>query len=59
MQTVGDLESQTYEKRDDLQDVTVADIRKFAKKADQEVLGKLLNIHTGLLEGSIVLKRIF
>ena len=51
MQTVGDLESQTYEKRDDLQDVTVADIRKFAKKADQEVLGKLLNIHTGLLEG--------
>lgn len=51
MQTVGDLESRTYEKRDDLQDVTVADIRKFAKKADQEVLGKLLNIHTGLLEG--------
>ena len=50
MQTVGDLESQTNEKRDDLQDVTVADIRKFAKKADQEVLGKLLNIHTGLLD---------
>ena len=51
MQTVGDLESQTYVKQDELQDVTVADIKKFARKADQEVLGKLLNIHTGILEG--------
>ncbi len=51
LQTVGDLESQTYVKQDELQDVTVADIKKFARKADQEVLGKLLNIHTGILEG--------
>ena len=48
---MGDLNNQKYEKRDDVPDLTVADIKKFAKKVDQEVAGKLLNIHTGILEG--------
>lgn len=48
---VGDLNNQKYEKYDDVQDLTAADIKKFAKEVDQEVAGKLLNIHTGILEG--------
>ena len=48
---VGDLNNQKYEKYDDVQDLTAADIKKFAQEVDQEVAGKLLNIHTGILEG--------
>ena len=48
---VGDLNNQKYEKYDDVQDLTAADIKKFAKEVDPEVAGKLLNIHTGILEG--------
>ena len=48
---VGDLNNQKYEKYDDIQDLTAADIKKFAKEVDPEVAGKLLNIHTGILEG--------
>lgn len=48
---MGDLNDQKYEKRDDVPDLTAADIKKFAKEVDQEVTGKLLNIHTGILEG--------
>lgn len=48
---MGDLNDQKYEKREDVPDLTAADIKKFAKEVDQEVAGKLLNIHTGILEG--------
>ena len=48
---VGDLNNQKYEKYDDVQDLTAADIKKFAKEVDPEVAGKLLNIHTGILKG--------
>lgn len=48
---MGDLNDQKYEKREDVPDLTTADIKKFAKEVDQEVAGKLLNIHTGILEG--------
>lgn len=48
---MGDLNDQKYEKREDVPDLTAADIKKFAKEVDQEVTGKLLNIHTGILEG--------
>ena len=41
---MGDLNDQKYEKRDDVPDLTAADIKKFAKEVDQEVAGKLLNI---------------
>lgn len=46
-----DLVYQTYEKRDDVQDVTVADLKRFARKLDEETADKLLNIHTGVLQG--------
>ena len=48
---MGDLNDQKYEKREDVPDLTAADIKKFAKEVDPEVAGKLLNIHTGILEG--------
>ena len=48
---MGDLNDQKYERREDVPDLTAADIKKFAKEVDQEVAGKLLNIHTGILEG--------
>lgn len=48
---LGDLAYQTYKKRDDLQDVTVADVMRFAREVDAETEDKLLNIHTGILQG--------
>ncbi len=48
---MGDLAYQTYEKRDNLRDVTVADMKKFAGELDAETADKLLNIHTGILQG--------
>lgn len=51
MVTMGDLAYQRYEKRDNLQDVTAADLRQFARGLDAEIAGKLLNIHTGVLQG--------
>lgn len=51
MVVMGDLETQKYEKRDDVRDLTAADMKRFAGKMDQEVAGKLLNIHTGILQG--------
>lgn len=51
MIALGDLAYQTYEKRDDVQDVTVADMKRFAKELDGETADKLLNIHTGVLQG--------
>ncbi len=51
MMALGDLIYQTYEKRDDVQDVTVADLKSFARELDGETASKLLNIHTGVLQG--------
>lgn len=51
MMALGDLAYQTYEKRDDLQDLTVADMKRFAGALDAETADKLLNIHTGILQG--------
>lgn len=51
MMALGDLMYQTYEKRDDVQDVTAADLKRFAKELDGETADKLLNIHTGVLQG--------
>lgn len=51
MMLQGDLIYQTYEKRDDVQDVTVADLKRFARELDGEAASKLLNIHTGVLQG--------
>lgn len=51
MVTMGDLAYQRYEKRDNLQDVTAADLRQFARGLDAEIASKLLNIHTGVLQG--------
>ena len=48
---LGDLAYQTYEKRDDVQDVTAADMKRFARELDAETADKLLNIHTGILQG--------
>lgn len=52
MIALGDLAYQTYEKRDDVQDVTVADMKRFARELDGETADKLLNIHTGVLQGN-------
>lgn len=51
MIALGDLAYQTYEKRGDLQDVTVADMKRFARELDGETADKLLNIHAGILQG--------
>ena len=48
---LGDLDAQIYVKQDDLQDVTVADLKRFAREVDAETADKLLNIHTGILQG--------
>lgn len=48
---LGDLGYQIYMKQDDLQDVTVADVKRFAREVDAETADKLLNIHTGILQG--------
>lgn len=48
---LGELAYQTYEKRDDVQDVTAADMKRFARELDAETADKLLNIHTGILQG--------
>ncbi len=47
----GDLVYQTYEKTSDVQDVTVADMKQFCKGVNGEIADKLLNIHTGILQG--------
>ncbi len=52
MISLGDLSYQTYEKREDVQDVTVADMEQFARELDGEIAGRLLNIHTGILQGN-------
>lgn len=52
MKGLGDLEDQIYEKQGDLQDVTVADVERFAREVDAETADKLLNIHTGILQGN-------
>lgn len=51
MMQLGDLAYQTYEKRDDVQDVTVGDMKRFARELDAVTADKLLNIHTGILQG--------
>lgn len=51
MIALGNLAYQTYEKRYDVQDVTVADMKRFARELDGETADKLLNIHTGVLQG--------
>ena len=51
MMKPGDLAYQTYEKRGDVQDVTVSDLKQFAKELEPEVADKLLNIHAGVLQG--------
>lgn len=48
---LGDLAYQTYEKRESVQDVTVADMKRFAGGLDPEIANKLLNVHTGVLQG--------
>ena len=48
---LGDLGYQIYMKQDDLQDVTVADVKRFVREVDAETADKLLNIHTGILQG--------
>lgn len=50
---LGDLANHTYMKRNEKQeqDVTVADMKQFARKLDRETSDKLLNIHTGILQG--------
>ena len=50
---LGDLANHTYMKRNEKQeqDVTVADMKQFAGKLDRETSDKLLNIHTGILQG--------
>ncbi|RKI42623.1 FtsX-like permease family protein [bacterium D16-51] len=47
---LGDLKDQIYEKQDDRQDVTAADMKRFAQEVDAETADKLLNIHTGILQ---------
>ena len=51
MMQMGDLAFQTYEKTSCVQDVTVADMKQFCKGVNGEIEGKLLNIHTGILQG--------
>ena len=48
---LGDLDAQIYVKQGGLQDVTVADVKRFAREVDAETADKLLNIHTGILQG--------
>lgn len=48
---LGDLANHTYQKRDDVEDVTVADMKRFAEELDVETADKLINIHTGILQG--------
>lgn len=51
MIALGNLEYQIYEKTSDMQDVTVADMKKFASELDVEIADKLLNVQTGILQG--------
>jgi hypothetical protein len=51
MTQLGDLSYQTYERQKEQQDVTVADVKRFAGEVDAETADKLLNIHTGILQG--------
>lgn len=51
VEAMGDLRSQIYDKTDNVQDVTVEDVKKFAKELDFETGNKLLNIQTGILQG--------
>ncbi|RKI36454.1 ABC transporter permease [bacterium D16-51] len=48
---LGDLDAQIYVKQGGLQDVTAADVKQFAREVDAETADKLLNIHTGILQG--------
>ena len=50
-ETMGDLNSQIYDRTDDVRDVTVQDVKKFAKELDFETANKLLNVQTGILQG--------
>ena len=49
-ETMGDLNSQIYDRTDDVRDVTVQDVKKFAKELDFETANKLLNVQTGILQ---------
>ena len=51
MMGLGELRNQMYEKTENVQDLTVADMKRFAGELDKEIAGKLLNIHTGILQG--------
>ncbi|MFR2010640.1 MAG: FtsX-like permease family protein [Christensenellales bacterium] len=50
-ETMGDLNSQIYDRTADVRDVTVQDVKKFAKELDFETANKLLNVQTGILQG--------
>ncbi len=47
-----DLVYQTYERQDEVQDVTVGELKQFASELDAEIADNILDIYTGVLQGN-------